>query len=248
MRQRIIPVVDLLEGRVVRGIAGRRSEYRPIVSPWSNAADPVEIVRGIQSEWGLNEFYVADLDGIQHDRPDWSAYKTLNDSGVQLLVDCGVRDIARAVALVDAGVHRVILALETLDDLGIGMPRALVDELGTDRVVFSLDLMHGQPLARGDWRLLTPLEIVQHVVDAGVEAMIVLDLAAVGGGGGIPTLPLCREMRQYWPALELITGGGVRDAGDCESALESGVDSVLVASALHDRRLTPQSIAEFLGQ
>ena len=33
----VIPVIDLLGGQVVRGVAGRRDEYRPIVSQIAEA-------------------------------------------------------------------------------------------------------------------------------------------------------------------------------------------------------------------
>lgn len=240
MKPVIVPVIDLLDGRVVRGVAGRRSEYRPISSPWSKRAEPIEIMRGIQREWGLDEFYVADLDAIQHDRPNWDIYASLIDAGATLMLDAGIRDVGRARELVVAGIQRIVVALETLDD-----PRSLssfVSELGSQRLVFSLDLRNGQPLARGEWERMQTMEIVNIVARTGFRSLIVLDLAGVGVGQGIPTLPLCHAIRQSWPALEIITGGGVRNASDIAAARECGVDSVLVASALHDGRLRKEEL------
>jgi phosphoribosylformimino-5-aminoimidazole carboxamide ribotide isomerase len=45
------------------------------------------------------------------------------------------------------------------------------------------------------------------------------------------------------PEVELITGGGVRDADDLAALRQSGVAGVLVASALHDGRLTGHDLA-----
>ena len=39
-RMRIIPVLDVLGGCVVRGVGGRRDEYRPIVSKLCNSREP----------------------------------------------------------------------------------------------------------------------------------------------------------------------------------------------------------------
>jgi phosphoribosylformimino-5-aminoimidazole carboxamide ribotide isomerase len=235
MRTALLPVIDLLNGKVVRGVAGRRSEYRLIQSPWSERADAMEIAKGVQDDWELNSFYVADLDAIQHDRPQWSIYQSLIVPGANLWLDCGVRERNRAEELLEVGVSQVIVGLETLADPEL--PGALVSEFGPERIVFSLDLMQGRPVSRYIWQAATPLEIVDRIVGAGIRSLILLDLAGVGVGGGIPTLPLCRQIRQLHPIMEIITGGGVRDANDVGAAIQSGADRVLVASALHDGRL-----------
>lgn len=232
----IIPVIDLLGGHVVRGIAGRRSEYQPIESPWSKRSDPVEIVCGLREAWGFEEFYVADLDAIQFDQPQWSAYNAMITAGVSLILDAGVRDEQSAHALIDTGIQRVVLALETLGDPQL--LSAVTRKIGSERVVFSLDLLRGRPITKGSLEHLSPLQIAERAIEAGIKHMIVLDLAGVGVGEGIPTLTLCHQINERWPFVKLITGGGVRNAADITAAMQHGVQSVLVASALHDGRLT----------
>jgi phosphoribosylformimino-5-aminoimidazole carboxamide ribotide isomerase len=64
--------------------------------------------------------------------------------------------------------------------------------------------------------------------------MIVLDVAAVGTGRGVPTLPLCRELAARFPQLRLITGGGLRTTQDLLALNGEPLDAVLVATALHN--------------
>jgi hypothetical protein len=40
---RILPVLDLMNGVVVRGVGGRRSEYRPVASRLAVSADPADV-------------------------------------------------------------------------------------------------------------------------------------------------------------------------------------------------------------
>ena len=61
---RIIPVLDMLNGIVVRGVGGRRSEYQPIVSRLTSSTDPVEVARVLVYAFQPAEMYVADLDAI----------------------------------------------------------------------------------------------------------------------------------------------------------------------------------------
>ena len=67
----IIPVLDLLGGVVVRGLAGQRDSYQPINSQLVNSAEPLAVAQAFQHKLGLQRFYVADLDAIEHDQPSF---------------------------------------------------------------------------------------------------------------------------------------------------------------------------------
>lgn len=232
----VIPVLDLMDGLVVRGVGGERAAYRPIVSRLVDSAAPLDVATAIRNEYGISELYVADLDAIIQDRPQWDVLRDLSGAGFQLLVDAGLRDTNRAEQLLACGVRRVIAALETSpgpEDL-----RALVETVTDGRVLFSLDLRQGRPL--GDefpWGR-NPLHVAALAYECGIRSMIVLDLAAVGKGTGLLTLDLCRTLKDRFSDLEIITGGGVRSADDLEMLRGADVDGVLVASALHDGQLT----------
>src|SRR5262249_45941595 len=102
----------------------------------------------------------------------------------------------------------------------------------------------GRPLARSAaWQGLAAGRVADIAVRAGVQRMIVLDLAAVGSGQGASTEPLCRALRCRHPRVELVAGGGVRSMHDLETLSAAGCDGALVASALHDGRLSARECA-----
>jgi phosphoribosylformimino-5-aminoimidazole carboxamide ribotide isomerase len=68
--------------------------------------------------------------------------------------------------------------------------------------------------------------------------LLVLDLARVGLDGGTGTRELCVRLCEQHPQLSVSAGGGVRHRGDIDELRNCGVQAVLVASALHDGRLT----------
>ena len=141
----------------------------------------------------------------------------------------------------------MIAALETSP--GPAHLRALVGDLGAGRVTFSLDMQSGALLtAGGGWptaNFAAAVDTAKCALDCGVRSLILLDLAGVGEGGGVPTLGLCRAVRELSPDVEIITGGGVRDASDLEALDEAGADGVLIASALHNGSLTPDDCARW---
>ncbi|RIK77379.1 MAG: hisA/hisF family protein [Planctomycetota bacterium] len=247
---RVIPVIDLKGGIVVRGVAGRRAEYLAIESCLVAGSDPAQIAAAFV-RLGLRRVYVADLDAIgaatARTDPNWDCYRALLDTSAELWVDAGLRDENAAERLArfehrGRAIDGVILGLETLRDRD--MLARCVKIVGRERLVFSLDLKAGKLLADGPvWQAMTPFECGVAALDAGVARMIVLDLAAVGVGEGVPTVELCRALRTRSAALELVSGGGVRGILDLLSLADAGCDGALVASALHDGRITTADIA-----
>jgi phosphoribosylformimino-5-aminoimidazole carboxamide ribotide isomerase len=87
------------------------------------------------------------------------------------------------------------------------------------------------------WKRQSPLNLARFVLDQGLRQLIVLDLAAVGTGCGVPTLKLCREIRKLSSDVQITSGGGVNSSQCIADAARAGLDGLLIASALHDGRL-----------
>jgi phosphoribosylformimino-5-aminoimidazole carboxamide ribotide isomerase len=238
----VIPVIDLLNGVVVRGIAGQRDRYRRIHSTLAGSADPSVILNALQNTFGFRQFYVADLDAIQFQHLNRCTIAELARDDVSLIVDRGVRSATDVSELLELGVDRVVIALETLS--GLPMAAELIKEFGAERLVLSLDLKHGNLLTVcDDWQQTTALNVARQLSTAGYQQIIVLDLAAVGTAAGNQTTALCRQLKQELPEVSLSTGGGIRDLNDLQELQRIGVDSALVASALHDGRLSAAEVA-----
>lgn len=234
---RVVPVLDLLGSVVVRGVAGKRSEYRPVVSRLTSRPEPLAVARAFRRELDLNTLYVADLDAILHERPNWDIYRQLTLDGFALWVDAGLRDIETVKTLLACGAVAAVVGLETWP--GPAMLATLCREVGSERVIFSLDLQAGETLGdRRQWPSHDIGLIAAQAATAGVNRAIVLDLSHVGVNNGVATVDLCQRLRDSHPGWELTTGGGVRDGGDLDALSHAGIDGVLIASALHDGRVS----------
>ena len=234
---RVIPVIDTLRGQVVRGVAGRRHEYRPVVSRLIGSAEPLAVARAFRDHFGLTELYLADLDAIAGAPAALTTYAALRTEGFCLWVDAGIRRPEDARPLAGAAVAGMVAGLETLH--GPDVLRALCDQYGSERIIFSLDLKGGMPLGEvAAWQAADAGLIAAQAVGCGVRRLIVLDLARVGVGAGLGTEALCERLALAYPQVEIIAGGGVRDAADLRRLKGCGVRGVLVASALHDGRLS----------
>jgi phosphoribosylformimino-5-aminoimidazole carboxamide ribotide isomerase len=210
-RVRVVGVIDLKAGTAVHAVRGERERYRPL-------GDPLAIARGFQVE----ELYVADLDAITGAGENDELIRALAREA-RVMVDAGLREPERARALLELGVDRVVVGTETLADADALLPGA----------VLSVDLRDGRTLSR-DPRLagLPALDAVARLNRPGLRDVIVLDLARVGSGEG-PDVEAIAEIHAAFPALELLAGGGVRDAADMRALAAAGAAGALVGTALH---------------
>jgi phosphoribosylformimino-5-aminoimidazole carboxamide ribotide isomerase len=208
------------------------------------------VSHALVKRFGFATAYVADLDAISGAPPDWNAYHDIAQAGLRLWIDAGANQLEQALDLAKQDYcAAVVLGLESL--VSLDLLAECVARLGSQRVIFSLDLMSAAP--RTSIAALagaTPLAISTLAIEAGIRRIIVLDLAAVGTHSGPLTLDLGRELRHRNPKrergicnsaqdVELIGGGGVRDLRDLAHFQAAGYDAVLVASALHDGRISP---------
>jgi phosphoribosylformimino-5-aminoimidazole carboxamide ribotide isomerase len=244
---RVIPVIDLMGRQVVRGVAGRRSEYRPIESSIVAGSQPATVARAFVERFGFDTAYVADLGAIMHGRPDFESWPLIAAPGLRLWVDAGISNPASAAAIVSrltrfGFIANLVVGLETLESEDALIA---IRDFCPQAPVFSLDMKDGQPLVHvPEWRELSALQIATVIHSSGIRDLIVLDLADVGTAGGTRTLELCRQIRKIVPFKQLIAGGGVRGIDDLKALADVGCDAALVASALHDGRLTKEEIRQ----
>lgn len=239
---RVLPVLDLLGGQVVRGVAGEREKYRPLTSELTTSTDPIAVARAFRAILGLHALYLADLDAILHSRPNSAIYEALLDDGFTLWLDAGVRNLADALRFVDMGVQSVVVGLETIAsraDLA-----DIVAEL-PNRIVFSLDLRAGAPLSHpAGWESADVWAIACDAVEMGVRTILLLDLARVGVGKGTGTEELCTRLAGLFPGVEIAAGGGIRHRPDLLCLRRCGASTILVATALHTRAITSDDLQD----
>ena len=229
----IIPVLDLKDGLVVRGVMGERANYRPIETPLAASADPVAVARGLTGLAAFAAFYIADLDAIEGRAPNMAAVAALEAAfpRTKVWIDAGLKTPTDLGAVL-AGANRLAVAgTESLTD-----PDLLAEPGFRERGALSLDF-------RGD-TFLGPQEVLDEP-DTWPERIIVMTLARVGSGAGPDLDRLAEIRRRAGPGRAVFAAGGVRGPEDLEALSQAGIAGALIASALHDGRLRPDDLARF---
>ena len=235
---RLIPVIDLAGGTVVHAVGGNRSQYRPLESALVAGSDPPSVAEAFAAG-GFAEVYIADLDAIAGAEPGLRIFEQIASAGLKLMIDAGTGDREKLESLIAAlgpVEANLVVGSETLTSPDL--LSAAVGQYQASRIIFSLDLRRGDPIiCCPAWQGLSADEIINDAVRLGIRRVIVLDLARVGRQDGPAGVELCRRVRARHPELELIAGGGVRNANDLAELAAAGCDAALVATALHRGQL-----------
>lgn len=233
---RIVPVIDIRNGAVVRAIAGRRADYRPLQSALPVLAGapvtPLDVARGLMALYPFDTLYIADLDAIEGRSDNRAAIRAIGDCfpSVELWVDPGVRG-HEASRWRDQKNLRLVLGSESLASL-----EALAAFGPCDDCVLSLDFMQSRFL--GDPAVLDNAAFWP-------SRLIVMTLSRIGGDAG-PDVAQVKDIIARAGAREVYGAGGVRCAKDVAMLAETGAKGVLVSSALHNGGLTARDLTSLM--
>jgi phosphoribosylformimino-5-aminoimidazole carboxamide ribotide isomerase len=227
---RVVPVLDLKGGVVVRAERGQRDLYRPIQTRLSANADPVAVASGLRRLFSFSTFYVADLDAIEGRSGNIAAMAALKSmSGhPELWIDAGIADEGGLTAALAEPSFCPVLGSESQTD-----NRLLAAFRHHPRLILSLDFFSDG--YRGPSSFLE---------DAALwpQRIIVMTLARVGAAAG-PDFARLAAIKQRAGSRDVIAAGGVRGEADLHALASLGIAAALVATSLHDGTLTPAQLA-----
>ena len=220
----IIPVIDLRSGVVVRAQAGQRKDYRPIQSLLAKTCDPVEIVQGFFTLGYFDTLYIADLDAIMQAGDNRAVVSRISEvfPKLRLWVDPGLRHAKDLIDWRLASNIDLVLGSESLRD-----PSDLNALDKSQDYILSLDFFGSD--------FLGPVEIFKET-RLWPMRLIVMTLKNIGLRAG-PDWRRVEEILARAGDRSVYAAGGVRSEEDVLTLKEMGAAGVLVASALHEKKL-----------
>lgn len=240
----VIPAIDLLGGRCVRLYKG---DFAQVIE---YPGDPVDIAARYRQA-GMRRLHLVDLDGARSgDQANGQIITRLaGEAGVDLQVGGGIRDLARARSLLEAGASRVVIGSVAAENPALAL--GWMEELGAMHMTLAFDIRlddQGEPIVvtrgwtRSSGRSLWEL-VEQFVAHAGVE-FLCTDVDRDGTLEG-PNLSLYAACTTRFPNARFIASGGVSSAADLPRLAAAGVSGVVTGKALLDGRLTLEEIGRF---
>jgi phosphoribosylformimino-5-aminoimidazole carboxamide ribotide isomerase len=230
----IIPVLDLKHGKVVRARSGDRANYQPIVTLLSPTSEAADVLRGLTGLAPFSTVYIADLDAITGEGSHGAVLRRLAVASpdIEFWLDGGFATVEAARAALPAGTMPVF-GSESLG--GVAELEAARKSFGPGGLVLSLDYRAGE--------FMGP-QAIEHRVELWPSRVILMTLDRVGTGAG-PDLDALAALVERAGGRDVFAAGGVRGEDDLACLQAIGVRGVLVATALHDGRLSAAALARF---
>jgi cyclase len=226
--KRVIPCLDVDRGRVVKGVG---------FVDLRDAGDPVELASRYDAA-GADELVFLDITATSDKRDTVVdlARRTADDVFVPFTIGGGIRSVADAQAVLDAGADKI-----SVNSAALARP-GLIDELagtlGAQCVVLAID---AKSRPEGGWEAY----IAGGRTPTGRDAVAWAAEAVERGAGEILLTSMDRDGTNAGYDLELtaavagavgvpvIASGGAGTLEHCSQAVTAGADAVLCASILH---------------
>lgn len=228
LMKRIIPCLDIKEGRVVKGI--RFLNLR-------DAGDPAELARTYMNE-GADELVFLDISASAERRrtmPDW-VRSVADQLFIPFTVGGGISEPGQAREIVALGADKV--SLNTAAVRNPDLIKECARTLGRQAVVLAID---ARQTTEGHWEVLveggrtpTGLDAVDWARKGfllGCGEILLTSMDRDGTNEGYD-LELIRKVTDA-VSVPLIASGGAGSAEDMKMAFEAGADAALAASIFH---------------
>src|SRR5438034_8303067 len=239
--KRVIPCLDVDAGRVVKG-----TNFVDI----RDAGDPVELAERYDAE-GADELVFLDITAT-HEKRDTIvelARRTADNVFIPFTIGGGIRTVADAQAVLDAGADKV-----SVNSAAVARPE-LLDELatvfGAQCVVLAID---AKARADAGWEVFvaggrTPtgrgaVAWAREGVERGAGEILLTSMDRDGTGDGYD-LELTGAVAAA-VGVPVIASGGAGELHHLVEALEAGADAVLCASIFHYGRFRVREAKEAL--
>lgn len=235
---RVIPAIDLLDGKVVRLHKG---DYEEATIYNDN---PLDEARKFQ-EAGFRHIHIVDLNGAKEGR-------FVNLNHIQRIIDeldisvqtgGGIRSFEDAERLIEHGLSNIIcssMAVKSPDEW-----LRVLDAFG-EQAILGMDLKDGK-VAYGGW--LETLdqsleEFLQPMIERGLSTVLCTDISRDGTLSG-PNLELYSDLSTQFPDLNFIASGGVSDIEDLQSLSEQQLFGVVVGRAYYEHKISLEQLLQY---
>jgi cyclase len=244
LARRIIPCLDVKDGRVVKGI-----NFLSL----RDAGDPVEQAAAYDAQ-GADEVCYLDISASPEGRSTLIdvVARTADQVFAPLTVGGGVRTVEDAERLLDAGADKI--AINTAAIRSPELVAAAAARFGSQAIVVAVDAKRATGAA---WRWevfshggrtpegLDALAWCRRVADLGAGEILLTSMDRDGTGAGYD-VELLREVASS-VSIPLIASGGVGVLDHLAEGLEAGADAVLAASIFHFGQHTIGEAKDFLA-
>ena len=232
----VIPAVDIMDGKCVRLVRG---DPKKSTIYYEN---PVEVAQLLEDQ-GAELIHLIDLDAALGSGQNIEKIKKiLENISVKVQIGGGIRTLEKTDALLNLGAYRIIFGTAAVKNPSL--IEEAVKQHGSECIAVAIDEKDGKVAVHG-WKNKSEkgyLDFARSFENMGVGAVIFTPISVDGtlkGPGIEKTVKLVETVK-----VPVIASGGVAKLEDLVALTGTGVEGVVVGTALYEKKFTLKEALE----
>ena len=239
---RIIPAIDLIDGKCVRLSKGDYATQK------TYNEHPLEVAKEFEAH-GIEYLHLVDLDGAKSKHI--VNHKVLEDiaSKTSLKIDFGggLKSDEDLKIAFESGAHQI-----TGGSIAVKEPKTFeqwITTYGSDKIILGADVQ-GDRIATNGWLETSEHRLVDFVKDyhaKGIHYVICTDISKDGMLQG-PSFDVYRDLLEQQPEIKLIASGGISTFDELPKLAAMGCEGTIIGKAIYENRIVLKELENFILQ
>ena len=237
---RIIPAIDLIDGKCVRLTKGDYSTQK------TYNEHPLEVAKAFEAH-GIQYLHLVDLDGakskhiVNHRVLEEIATKTnlkidfggglKSDEDLKIAFDCGAKQITGgSIAVKEPNVFE-----------------QWISKYGKNKIILGADVQ-GDRIATNGWMETSEHRLVDFISvykSKGIEYVICTDISKDGLLSG-PSFEVYQNLLKQQPEIKLIASGGISTFEELPKLADLGCEGTIIGKAIYENRISLKELENFI--
>ena len=238
---RIIPAIDIIEGKCVRLSQGDYSKKTVYSS------SPFEMAQRFEDH-GINFLHLVDLDGAKSSKI--INYKILEQIALKTALNVdfggGLKSVEDVRIVFESGASQV-----TLGSIAVSDPDTFIElfqNYGSEKIILGADFLNNKIKTNG-WLNDSGNDLIDFLdyhVSKGVKYVIPTDISKDGMLKG-PSVDSYKNILKSFKDVCLIASGGISDIKDLEDLKEIGCEGAILGKAIYENKIELKSLMNFIN-
>lgn len=238
---RIIPAIDIIEGKCVRLTKGDYSTKKVYNQ------DPLEVAKAFEDH-GIQFLHLVDLEGAKSKNiVNGNILKKLaTKTNLKIDFGGGLKSETAIKIAFDLGARQV-----SLGSIAAKEPTLVahwIAQFGPDKIILGADVSNGKIAVNG-WQETTQLGLKTFVEDyrqKGIRNVICTDISKDGTLEG-SAHTLYEELIERFPNINWIASGGVSSVDDLNTLKTIGLQGAIIGKAIYENKITLKQLQAYVN-
>ena len=241
---RIIPAIDIIDGKCVRLTKGDYSTKKIYNE------NPLEVAKEFEAS-GIEFLHVVDLDGAKASQI--MNYKVLEQiaSKTNLKIDFGggLKSNKDLEIAFNSGANQITggsIAVKNSDIF-----ESWIERYGAQKIILGADFYPdsvGGKIAINGWQEESTLELIPFIKgyqEKGIQYVICTDISKDGMLQG-PSFAIYKEILTEVKNVKLIASGGISTFDELPRLAENGCEGVIIGKAIYENRISLKQLEQYI--